>query len=298
MQRLTLEALEVLDAIDRKGSYAAAAASLYKVQSKVSYTVNKLEEDLGVELFKKEGRRSVLTPAGKLLLEQGRELLQAAERLVEHTRQVANGWESCLNIGLESVLEFSWLSPLLSEFCALQPDIEVNIYEEVLGGAWEAVIDGRVDLMIGATDMPASITGVQAEPLCDVEWHFVVSRGHPLVTLQQQSDLPLTTADIQNYRAVVVRDSSRHLPALTKRVLEKQARLVVETVEQKICAQVNGLGVGFLPSNRIANYLESGELVALDIEGYEAGLGTLYLGWRKDNKGKALKWFLDKLNKN
>ena len=79
--RLTLDALEVIDAIDRKGSYAAAAAVLNRVPSAVSYTVQKLEQDLGVTLFRKEGRRAVLTAAGKHLVEQGRHLLSAADEL-------------------------------------------------------------------------------------------------------------------------------------------------------------------------------------------------------------------------
>lgn len=84
---LTLDALEVLDAIDRKGSFAAAAAALYRVPSAVTYSMHKLEEDPGVTLFRKEGRRCVLTPAGRTLLAQGRDLLEAADRLVETARQ-------------------------------------------------------------------------------------------------------------------------------------------------------------------------------------------------------------------
>ena len=52
MSRLTLEGLEVLDAIDRKGSFAAAAAALYRVPSKITYTINKMEDELGVSLFR------------------------------------------------------------------------------------------------------------------------------------------------------------------------------------------------------------------------------------------------------
>ena len=50
---VTLEALEILDAIDRKGSFAAAANALYRVPSAITYNVQKLEEDLGVVLFKR-----------------------------------------------------------------------------------------------------------------------------------------------------------------------------------------------------------------------------------------------------
>ena len=105
-QAISLEALEVLDAIDLKGSFAAAANALYRVPSAITYQVQKLEEDLGVVLFKREGRRSRLTPAGRVLLEQGRELIAAAERLTETTRQVDSGWESRFDIAIDSILEF------------------------------------------------------------------------------------------------------------------------------------------------------------------------------------------------
>ena len=72
---LTLEALLVLDAIDQRGSFASAAEQLNKVPSAISYIVQKLEEQLGVTLFVRQGRRSVLTPAGLHLLEEGRKVL-------------------------------------------------------------------------------------------------------------------------------------------------------------------------------------------------------------------------------
>ncbi|MDD2725288.1 MAG: LysR family transcriptional regulator [Methylovulum sp.] len=52
-----LDALEVLAAIDRKGSFAAAAQDLFRVPSAISYTIQKLEQDLDVVLFRKEGRK-------------------------------------------------------------------------------------------------------------------------------------------------------------------------------------------------------------------------------------------------
>ena len=84
---ITLDALEVLDAIERKGSFAAAANELFRVPSAISYSIQKLEQDLDVVLFRKEGRKAVLTPAGKILLEQGREILQATERLAMTTKK-------------------------------------------------------------------------------------------------------------------------------------------------------------------------------------------------------------------
>lgn len=55
---LTLEALRVMDAIDRRGSFAAAADELGRVPSALSYTMQKLEEELDVVLFDRSGHRT------------------------------------------------------------------------------------------------------------------------------------------------------------------------------------------------------------------------------------------------
>lgn len=72
---ITLDALRVMDAIDRRKSFAAAAEELYRVPSAISYTVNKLEEELQVELFDRSKRKAELTSVGRLILEQGRHIL-------------------------------------------------------------------------------------------------------------------------------------------------------------------------------------------------------------------------------
>ncbi len=287
--RLTLEALEVLDAIDRKGSFAAAAAALYRVPSAITYSVQKLEQDLGVSLFRKEGRRSVLSPAGRLLLEQGRELLLAAERLVEATRQVDSGWESCLNIAVDSILEPGPIYAQLAAFYRLRPGIEINLYEEVLGGSLESVLEDRADLALGVSESINNLRGLQCAPILQVQWLFVVAAGHPLVKHKGM----LEEADIRQHRAVVVRDSSRHLPPRTARVLERQAALRVATMQQKIDAQQRGLGVGYLPAHRIQSQLQGGELVAVPLA-QAPPLTSLYLVWKANNKGKALAWMLQK----
>jgi DNA-binding transcriptional LysR family regulator len=53
--RLSLEALQVLDAIDRKGSFAAAAHELHRVPSAITYSVRQLEDGLGIEIFDRAG---------------------------------------------------------------------------------------------------------------------------------------------------------------------------------------------------------------------------------------------------
>src|SRR5690554_2784531 len=133
---ITIDALKVLDAIDRKGSFAAAANALFRVPSAISYTVQKLEEDLGVDIFDRSGHRAILTPAGKYLLNEGRALLEATEALAHTTRQVAQGWETRLRIGFNSLLPAEALFPAVQEFYQLGLPVEVQLMEEVFAGTW------------------------------------------------------------------------------------------------------------------------------------------------------------------
>src|SRR6185436_17517903 len=118
--KISLDSLRVLDAIDRKGSFAAAADDLHRVPSAITYSVRQLEDQLGVSLFDRSGHRAVLTDAGRELLAEGRRLLRAAADLECRVQQVARGWESELRIAVDTVIGASKLFGCLEEFYAEQ----------------------------------------------------------------------------------------------------------------------------------------------------------------------------------
>ncbi|MFT6286839.1 MAG: DNA-binding transcriptional LysR family regulator [Alcanivorax sp.] len=186
--KLTLDALTVLDAIERKGSFAGAAEVLFRVPSTVTYTVQKLEDDLGFAIFKRVGRRSVLTPAGQVLLEQGRQLLVAAQDVVASAHQVSSGWEAELNIAIDTVWDMQNIYPLLAEFQQLNSGVQVNISEEVMGGTLEAIIEHRADITLGGPPPVSPVQGIQFESIINAQWLFVVAQDHSLTTAPQ----PLT----------------------------------------------------------------------------------------------------------
>jgi DNA-binding transcriptional LysR family regulator len=288
---ITLEALEVLDAIERKGSFAAAANELYRVPSAISYSIQKLEQDLDVVLFRKEGRKSVLTDAGKILLEQGRVILAATDRLAIATKKTHSGWEPVFNIAIDSILDFDFIYPLINEFYGLQPAIEINIYEEVLGGALEAITRGRADLVIGAGDESTLGENISYRRIQQVEWIFAVAPGHALT----RAPLPLSLEHIEQHRFVVVRDSSRDQAPHSRRLFTKRPVLSVPSSTEKIRAQCRGLGAGFLPAHRIQSLLEQGLLVALPVE-CPVPIEAIHIAWKTANNGKVLRWFIEQLS--
>jgi DNA-binding transcriptional LysR family regulator len=284
---ITLDALRVLDAIDRKGSFGAAAEALFKVPSALSYTVQKLESDLGINLFDRTRQRAQLTAAGRLLLEQGRQLLQAANAIEEAVQQLESGWETQLRIAKDTVLPLAPLLQQINAFNLLDKRVAITISEEVLGGTWDALIAERCDLALGASgDLPKGI--FEYRLMGEVEFVFAVARDHPLCL----HNGPVDAAAIQAFPTIVVADSSLSTPARSSGLLESRQIIRVAHADAKIQAQMMGVGVGFLPKHLIQQELLRGELIELDCAVPRPNI-PLYMAWRKNNSGKALKWFVE-----
>lgn len=128
---LTLEALRVMDAIDRRGSFAAAADELGRVPSALSYTMQKLEEELDVVLFDRSGHRTKFTNVGRMLLERGRVLLEAADKLTTDAEALARGWETHLTLVTEALVPTPAFFPLIDRLAA-KANTQLSLITEVL----------------------------------------------------------------------------------------------------------------------------------------------------------------------
>jgi len=292
--KLTLEALHILDTIDRKGSFAGAATELDRVPSALTYSVRKLEEDLDVLLFDRGGHRAKLTPAGTELLNEGRHLLQAAAELEQRVKRTASGWEVELRVVLDSIVPFEKMIPLIAEFDREASGTRLRFSVEVLSGVWEALLSGRADLAIGAVynGMEAvRMTGdFRTMTVLPDSWIFAVAPHHPLANLPE----PLTASQIQRYRAVAVGDTGRSLPGVTTGLLNGQETLTVPSLRAKLAAQLAGLGCGHLPRVLAAPYLADGSLIEKATQEIRTPV-TKQIAWRTAGRGKCLKWFLNRL---
>lgn len=286
---ITLDAIRVLEAIQAKGSFAAAAEALFKVPSALTYTVQKLESDLGVVIFDRSNKRAVLTPAGKLVLEEGVALLQATQRLEEKVHQLESGWESALTIAKDTIIPEALLFDIISDFCVLDKQVEISVAEEVLGGGWDALHTKRADIAIGLTgELPKGQFDVQQMGF--VEFVFAVASSHPLADFTGL----IESQHIQHYPSIVVADSSRSLPGRSSGLFDSKQIIRVSSMRSKIQAQVQGVGVGFLPLHLIKAQLNSGELVAKACALPRPPI-PVYFASTKHKQGKALKWFMQAL---
>jgi len=290
MLRLSLEALQIIDAIDRRGSFSKAGLELHRVPSTISYMVGKLEGDLSVQVFERNGPRIMLTPAGRELLKEGRYLLKAAQDLEHRVRRVASGWETELAIGMDSMFSALALVDDIRDFYQLTRQTRLRLAQETLTGPWEALLDRRVDLLVGvAGDGPAG-GGYVARAIGNVSFVFTVAPGHPLASAAE----PLDRTMLQEHRAIVVADSARNMAPRTVGLLFGQDALTVPTMQAKLDLQIAGMGFGFLPEPCARAAITAGLLVEKQVEELRAA-ETFYLAWRAGEEGAALKWWRERL---
>ncbi len=289
MFRLTLDALQTVDAIARHGSFSAAAEVLHKVPSTISYTVARLERQLGVELFERHGPRVSLTPAGDELLREGRWLLGAAADLESRVRRIATGYETELRVVHDSLIRPARLVEAIAGFEALECGTRLRVTTETMTGTWEALREGRADLILAVGDAPAG-GGQQMQELARIAYAFCVAPAHPLAAARE----PLTGDELMRHTAIVVADSARVLPARTIGIRSGQNRITVGDIAAKLALQRAGIGHGFLPRDWIVDELRRGELVERQVAEPKPA-ETLWLAWRTDAQGRALAWWRQRL---
>jgi DNA-binding transcriptional LysR family regulator len=290
MLKLSLDALQIVDAIDRGGSFAAAAKELFRVPSTISYLVSKLEDDLGVQVFERAGPKVLLTAAGRALLVEGRSLLKAAQDLEHKVRRVACGWETEFAIAMDLMFSPMLIADEIKAFYEVTDSTRLRASQEALSGTWEALLDRRVDLLVGAAGEGPPGGGYVVEAIGSMQFIFAVAPTHPLAGVMH----PLGKDDLIAHRVISVADSARRLPARTVGLLLGQDTLTVPTLRCKFAFQIAGLGIGFLPERWARPAIDAGLLIQKEVVEPRSA-ENFYMAWRTGEQGSALEWWIKTL---
>lgn len=266
--RVTLDQWRTLAAVVDHGGFAQAAEHLHRSQSSVSYTVAKLQEQLGMQLLVMEGRRAQLTRTGTLLLNRGRQLVEEALRLERLAHSVGSGWEPVVRLVVDAAFPGDLLMAALKAFEPLSRGSRVQLNEVVLSGADEALVEGEANLVIGSTLPP----GFLGDTLVQIEF---VAVAHPQHTLHRLGRA-LTQADLKRELHVVIRDSGHRQPR-DSGWLGGEQRWTVTHLDTAVAAVRSGLGFGWLPLHQVRHLLEEGTLVPLPLREGGRYRSQLYL---------------------
>lgn len=285
-----LDVLIILDALEKEGSFAAASAKLYKTPSALSYTVHKLESDLNIQLLDRSGHRAKFTRTGQMLLEKGREVLHTVRELEKQAIKLHEGWENTLVIAVDDTFPFSLLTPLIEAFYQKHNVTRLKFVNGVLGGSWEALVQGRADIIVGALHDPPPNSGFGFASLGQLCQVFVVAAHHPLA----QEPEPLTRRTIKHFRAIVVGDTSTPNCPAFRQLLDDQEAITVFDFKTKLELQMSGLGCGWLPRYLAQRYLDSGALVEKKVTP-DLAPDAVWMGWNEQTAGLACNWWRESI---
>jgi DNA-binding transcriptional LysR family regulator len=266
--RITLEQWLALRTVVEAGGYAQAAARLHKSQSAITYAVQKIEKQLKVKLFELQGRKARLTQSGEVLFARARSLLEEASSLESAGRQLAQGWETELRIAAEIIFPTWLLLKCFSVFAQERPEVRLELYETVLSGTEEALVQGRVDLAI-CSSVPDGFAGAALMPI-----RFVAAAhpDHPL----HRSKRPLTMRDFRKHRHLVIRDSGSQRNRDVS-WLSAEQRWTVSHKATQIHAATQGLGFAWFAEDTIRNEIAQGLLKPLPLRDDADRVVQLYL---------------------
>ena len=254
--RVTLEQWRTLQAVVDNGGFAQAAEALHRSQSSISYTVARMQEQLGVPLLRIDGRKAVLTEAGALLLRRSRQLVKQASQLEELAHHMEQGWEAEVHLVVDAAYPTQQVVCALSAFMPQSRGCRVMLREEVLSGVEEALIDGKADLAISGLILPSQL----GTDLANVAFVAVAHPDHPLHRLQRE----LSYQDLENQLQIVTRDSGRRQQRDVG-WLGAEQRWTVGSLATAATFVSSGLGFAWLPQHMISRELTEGTLKPLPL---------------------------------
>lgn len=287
MLKVTLEQWRMFRAVVQYGGFNQASQGIHKSQSSIHSAVGKIEHALNIKLFEIEGRKTVLTEAGELMLRRANFLLDEAAKLEIVGQTLGQGTEGSLRIAVDEMFPPALLYQVLESVSAQFPMLQIELVESVLSGASELINNADVDIAIS----PLALTDGFSEQLCQINFLAVANPDHALHALNRQ----ITEQDLKSHRQVVVRDS-----ALSNRSdsgwLGANQRWTVSHLRTSIDMICNGLGFAWLPISSIQDKLDSGALKPLPLTHNSQRSMQLYLVFKDgDNLGPAARAFLGEL---
>lgn len=236
--------LAIIQQVEQQGSLTAAAGVLHVTQSALSHSMKKLEQQLGTDIWRREGRSLELTQAGQYLLAVANRVLPQFDLAAERLQQFAQGERGSLRIGMECHPCYQWLLKIVSPYLTAWPDVDVDVKQKFQFGGIGALLTYEIDVLV--TPDPQYKPGLTFEPVFDYEQVLVVQSQHALAHLAYVTPQHIAQEVLITYPVDVDRlDIYTHflLPA----GVTPRRHKTIETTDIMLQMVASGRGVAALP---------------------------------------------------
>ena len=291
---MELRHLRTIAAVARHGSFTKAAEDLYLAQSAISQQIRRLEQELGVEVFRRTSRSVELTAEGRVILGYAQRVLAEVDGLHCELEELTGLLRGQLRIGGVYPTGPYDLFGMLADFRAEHPGVAIHMVEDTQDGVLEALRADELDCAFTALNPDALGNEFAATLLWEEEIVVALPHGHPLSAREQVTFDELATEDLIAYRenSALRRRLER---AMADRGLEPRNAFIFTEMGAVRGLASKGLGVAVIPRS-IAE--QAGPPIELRPIGPERLTWPIALVWRASRRqtpaGKAfLKVALD-----
>lgn len=140
--------------IAETGNFSRAAERLYLSQPSLSTGIKKLEHELGVTLFERGGRRTVLTPAGRSFLQKATVIMEQYQAALHELKGFHD--QPILRVGVLSTMRVAELADLVSMFQHHHPNVTIELHDGTLGTLRDGLAQGEIDVALTVLSIRAS----------------------------------------------------------------------------------------------------------------------------------------------
>ena len=259
LDNLTLDQMRVLIAVAEEGSFSAAARRLGRVQSAVSQAIQTLEENLRLTLFDRSAKTPVLTDAGRVVLNDARQVVQRADALRMHAETIAGGSEPELAIAVDPLFPTDLLMESLRALQAAFPWLAVTLLTEGLGATEQRLRDGQARFAIYSI-LATGADDLEAEFLTHIQMVPVVAVNHPLA----KEPSPLSRETLEQQIQLVVTDRSPLTQNLKGGIYSARIWRFAD-FSTRLEYLLGGFGWCHMPWHMIREHIRAGRLKQLDI---------------------------------
>ena len=269
--------LAIVQEVEKQGSLTAAANVLCLTQSALSHSMRKLEQQLGTDIWLREGRTLRLTQAGQYVLAVANRVLPQLTLAEDRLRQFAQGERGTLRIGMECHPCYQWLLKVVSPYLAAWPDVDVDVKQKFQFGGIGALFGYEIDLLV--TPDPLFKPGLHFEPVFDYEQVLVVGRDHPLARADQVEPRDLLDEVLITYPVPTDR-LDIYTQFLMPAGVAPRRHKAIETTDIMLQMVASGRGVAALPRWLAQDYAQKMNVSAVRL-GKHGIAKQIFLGARQ-----------------
>jgi DNA-binding transcriptional LysR family regulator len=286
----TLDQLQVFLAVVDAGSFVGAARRLNRATSVVSYAIDNLESQLGLELFDRQGtRKPRLSESGQAILDDVRKIAMGVDDLLAKARGRLNGLEAEVALVVDVMLPNSWLVEILADFHHSFPTVALRLHVEALGAVEQQVLD-RVAVIGISGPLQIRQDELERQRIGAVALIPVAAPSHPLAA--RRGFIPKSVA--RDHIQLVLSDRSSLTTGRDFGVVATRSMRLTD-LSAKHALLLAGVGWGSMPQEMIDGDLAEGRLLPLQMSEWYLASYSFHLIHRIDNPpGPAGRWLVER----